>query len=161
MKAELLMLLTILVAMFLSIIDMPNWSLWARPEWVLLVIFYWVLAVPERFGVFTAAGIGLIQDALTASMLGRHVLAYSLVVAVVLITHKRLRMFDVWQQAGVIFVLVGIERLISFWFDVLSGQNPSGLWFLFPAMISALIWPWLMVILRSLRRRAGLVRVMH
>ena len=161
MKADLLVLLTIFVAMVLSIVDMPNWSLWARPEWVLLVIFYWVLALPERFGVFFAAGIGLLQDSITASVYGRHVLAYTLVVAVVLVAHKRLRMFDAWQQAGMVFLLIGIERLIKYWIDLASGQQPAGLWFLFPAMISALIWPWLMVVLRSLRRRFGLIRVIH
>ena len=161
MKADLLVLFTIFVAMVLSIVDMPNWSLWARPEWVLLVIFYWVLALPERFGVFFAAGIGLLQDSITASVYGRHVLAYTLVVAVVLVAHKRLRMFDAWQQAGMVFLLIGIERLIKYWIDLASGQQPAGLWFLFPAMISALIWPWLMVVLRSLRRRFGLIRVIH
>lgn len=161
MKADLLVLFTLLVAMLLSIVDMPNWSLWARPEWVLLVIFYWVLALPERFGILSAAAVGLIQDSLTASVYGRHVLAYSLVVAVVVIAHKRLRMFDAWQQAGMIFLLIGIERLIKYWIDIASGLTPTGLWFLFPAMISALIWPWLMVVLRSLRRRVGLIRVIH
>ena len=161
MKADLLVLFTLLFAMLLSIVDMPNWSLWARPEWVLLVIFYWVLALPERFGIFSAAVVGLIQDSLTASVFGRHALAYSLVVAVVLIAHKRLRMFDPWQQAGVIFILIGIERLIKYWIDVATGLSPTGLWFLFPAMISALIWPWLMVVLRSLRRKVGLIRVIH
>lgn len=161
MRAELLMMATVLVAMLLSIVDMPNWSLWARPEWVLLVVFYWVLAAPERFGIFTAALIGLLQDSLTASLLGRHVLAYSLVVAVVVIAHKRLRMFDVWQQAGVIFLLIGIERLIKYWIDMASGLTPDGLWFLFPAMMSALIWPWLLVVLRTLRRRVGVIRAIH
>ncbi len=158
MKAELLMFMTVIMAMLLSIVDMPSWSLWARPEWVLLVIFYWVLALPERFGIFTAAFIGLLQDSITASLMGKHAIAYSLVVAVVLIVHKRLRMFDVWQQAGIIFLLIGIERLIKFWVDMVTGQPSAGLWFLFPALISALIWPWLMVVLRSLRRRFGLVR---
>lgn len=161
MKADVLLISTLLLAMLLSIVDMPNWSLWARPEWVLLVLFYWVMAFPERYGIFTAACIGLLQDSLTASLLGRHVLAYTLVVAVVLIAHKRLRMFDVWQQAGFIFLLVGVERLVKYWIDIASGQPPVGLWFLFPAMMSALIWPWLMVVLRSLRRYVGLIKVIH
>lgn len=161
MKADLLLISTLFIAMLLSIVDMPNWSLWARPEWVLLVLFYWVMAFPERYGIFTAAFIGLLQDSLTASLLGRHVLAYTLVVAVVLIAHKRLRMFDVWQQAGFIFLLVGVERLVKYWIDIGSGQPPIGLWFLFPAMMSALIWPWLMVVLRSLRRYVGLIKVIH
>ena len=157
MRVSLVIITSLFVAMLLSIIEMPHWSLWARPEWTLLVVLYWVLAIPERCGVLFAAAIGLLQDSLTGSIMGAHMLSYSLVVTVALMAYKQLRMFDAWQQAGFIFFLVGLEQLIEYWIGLVTGQIETGLWFLFPAIISALIWPWLMVVLRSLRRKTGLV----
>ncbi len=157
MYASLVIVASLLVAILLSIIDMPHWSLWARPEWTLLVVLYWVLAIPERCGVFFAAAIGFFQDSLTGSIMGAHMLSYGLVVAVALMAHKQLRMFDAWQQAGFIFLLVGLEQLIEYWIGLATSQVKVGLWFLFPAIISALVWPWLMVVLRSLRRKTGLI----
>ena len=158
MKALSTIVLTLVLAMILSVIYMPPWALWARPEWVLLVLVYWVLAVPERCGMTLAAFVGLLQDSLTGSLLGSHVLSYALIIAVVMLSHQRLRMYDVWQQAGFVFILIGLQQLMVYWIGLATGQQKVGLWFLLPAFISALIWPWLMVVLRGIRRSVGMVK---
>ena len=106
MKANVLIAFSLFISMLLSVVSMPEWALWARPEWPLLVLIYWSLAAPERCGIMVAALVGLFQDSLTASLLGKHMLAYSLAIAVTLLAYKRLRMFDVWKQAGFIFLLL-------------------------------------------------------
>jgi rod shape-determining protein MreD len=156
MKVVFLILATFFVAFLLAILTMPNWSLWARPEWVLLVLIYWALAFPEHCGVLTAGCVGLLQDSLTASPLGKHMIAFALITAIVVAMHRRFRMYDLWYQARFIFLFVLIEYLIFYFVDKLAG-NPTLLIMMFaPALISALIWPWLMVVLRGLRRRFGL-----
>ena len=157
MKANLLILGSVFAALMLSILDMPNWSMMGRPEWVILVLIYWVLAMPERCGVLTGGFVGLVQDILSGSPVGQHALAYGFVLSVVVIMHKRLRMYDVWHQAGIVFLLICFQYLVMYWVDVVVGYPTAGLWLVFPALISALIWPWLMVVLRGLRRRFGLM----
>ncbi|CAA0079253.1 Rod shape-determining protein MreD [BD1-7 clade bacterium] len=157
MKANLLIWSTVFCALMLSILDMPNWSMMGRPEWVILVLIYWVLAMPERCGVLSGAFAGLCQDLIMGSPLGKHALAYAFVLAIVMVMHKRLRMYDIWHQAGIVFLLILFQYLIMYWVDLLVGFPAAGLWIIFPALISALIWPWLLVVLRSLRRRFGLM----
>lgn len=157
MKAVSLIALTLFVGMILSVVPVPQWALWARPEWLFLVLIYWTLALPERCGVLTAATVGFVQDSLTASLMGKHMLAYSIVIAITLIGYKRLRMYDVWQQAGFVFLLLCLEQLIEYWIGLAYGHSTVGLWFLLPAVIGALIWPWLLVFLRGIRRKTGMI----
>ena len=53
-----LILLTIAVALILSVLHLPEswpqWLGWLRPAWVMLVVFFWVMQVPHRIGLITA-----------------------------------------------------------------------------------------------------------
>lgn len=160
MKAYLVVTLTLFLAMWLSIVAVPQWALWARPEWTLLVLIFWALYAPDRCGVFLAASVGLFQDGLTASVLGKHVLTYSLVIAVTVLTYKRLRMYAAWQQAAFVFLLVGLNQLLGYWIGLAVGQQAVGMWFLYPALMSALLWPGMMILLRNSCMKAGLIRRM-
>ncbi len=157
MKAFLLIIGTFAIAFLLTVLTMPDWSLWARPEWVLLVLIYWALAFPERCGVLTAGCVGLLQDSVTGSLLGTHMISFALVTAVVITIHQRFRMYELWHQARIIFVFVLLEHVVSCFIDGFAGGSTPILMLLIPAVISALIWPWLMVVLRGLRRHFGLM----
>ena len=157
MKAILLIALTFFLAMVLAVVPLPEWALWARPEWLFMLLIYWTIALPERCGVLTAAVTGLLQDSLTGCLLGKHVLAYSLVITIALVGYKRLRMYDAWQQAGLVFLLLSAEQLIEYWVSLAVGYPVQGLWFLLPAVMGALLWPWILVFLRGIRRKAGMI----
>ncbi len=45
-------ILTVIVAMCLRITPWPGFLTDINPDWVLLVLIYWALAVPERAGIF-------------------------------------------------------------------------------------------------------------
>ena len=69
-----------MVAMILRIIPLPKDLALLNPDWVAIVLLYWILAVPERCGVLRAWTIGLVVDALTGRLLGQHALAYGVMV---------------------------------------------------------------------------------
>jgi len=153
-----MVLLTFMVALLLSIFPMPADMAWARPEWVAMVLIYWTIALPERIGLWTAFIAGLLIDGISGTLVGQNAFALSLISWVVLLTYQRLRMFAAWQQAFFVFVLIGMHQLVIHWLQSLQGIAAPSLKFLLPAATSALIWPWLMIFLRGLRRRAGLLR---
>lgn len=157
MKANSLIVCSLLVAMCFSIITLPSWMLWLRPEFTLIVLMYWSLAIPERCGLMSAMLVGLFQDSLTASFLGQHMLAYTLVIALILFTYQRLRMLGIWQQALFVFLLLSIGQLVEYWIAMLRGPSSPGYWILLPPLVGALFWPGLMISLRGLRRKIGLV----
>ncbi|MGK0442398.1 MAG: rod shape-determining protein MreD [Pseudohongiellaceae bacterium] len=143
---------TIVVALYLSIIPMPFWAQWGRPEWLAMVLIYWVIAQPERVGIGVCWASGLILDIVEGVPLGQNAFALSVIAYVSLILYQRLRMYTPWQQAWVLFILIGVHQLISHWVQTLIGVLSPNLLFLLPALVSALLWPWLSVFLRFCRR---------
>ena len=79
-------------------------------------------------------------------------LSLGLVVTVARLMYQRMRVFTLAQQAGVVFILVGIHQLIGQWLLSAQGIRLPGFSFLYCAISSALLWPPVMLTLRSLRR---------
>jgi rod shape-determining protein MreD len=146
-------LLTIIVAMVVMLIPMSEGLRAVRPEWLLLTLMYWALALPYRMGVGYAWFVGLLMDVLTGGPLGVLAFSYALVIYLVLHFHLQLRQFPVWQQALSLMSLVLLVQLIS----VLMTSKQAGLHIWLPAITSTLLWPifyiFLLGILRSFHVR--------
>lgn len=148
--------LTFAVAMLLTVISLPEFVPWEmghlRPQWVGLVIIYWVIALPHRIGIMVAWFTGLLLDVLLGSLLGQHGIAFILIAYIASSIYQRLRMFAVWQQSLIVFGTIGLCELINFWIENFVGLSEWTLWYLLPAFVSALVWPWVFLVLRFLRR---------
>jgi len=145
-------LLTFVAAYVLAVLPLPQWLLWARPEWVALTLIYWNIALPQRVGMATGLVLGVGLDVLEGAVLGQNAFALVVVALLALTLYQRLRVYSLWQQAGVVFVLVGINQLICQWVQNLEGVGARTLFFLLPAFSSALLWPVVLHTLRGLRR---------
>jgi rod shape-determining protein MreD len=145
--------LTLLLALWLSIVPLPEWARWGRPEWVALVLIYWVIALPHRVGIGVAWLTGLSLDLLQGSPLGENAFALGVIAYLALILYQRLRMYALWQQAGIVFVLIGLNQLLCHWVQTLTTQVAPSVLFLLPALISAFLWPSVLLLLRHIRRR--------
>jgi len=145
-------LLTFVVAFILSALPLPSWLQWGRPEWVALTLIYWCIALPHRVGIISGLVLGVVLDAVEGSVLGQNAFALVVVALLSLILYQRLRVYSLWQQAGVVFILVGINQLICQWVQNLEGPSLLPRLFLLPALTSALLWPVVLHLLRRLRR---------
>ncbi|NQX87910.1 MAG: rod shape-determining protein MreD [Halioglobus sp.] len=148
----LVILVTFLVAAVLTVIPLPTWLQWARPEWTTLTLIYWCMALPHRIGIATGLLAGLGVDILEGAVLGQNALALVVVALLSLLLYQRLRVYSLAQQAGVVFILVGIHQLICQWVQNIEGVSVVPPQFLLPAVTSALLWPVVLLVLRRLRR---------
>ena len=144
--------LSFLAAYVLAVVPLPQSLLWVRPEWMGLVLIYWTIALPDRVGLFTGLILGIGLDAIEGAVFGQNAFSLVIVALLSLILYQRLRVFNVWQQAGMVFILIGINQLICQWVQNLQGTGTQSLLFLLPAVSSALMWPVVLHLLRSLRR---------
>lgn len=145
--------LTLLAALVLTIMPLPDWAEPFRPDWVALAVIYWCMALPHRVGVFVAWIVGLLLDVATGALLGQHALALAVVAFATLNLHQRLRVFPLGQQALSVLVLLGLNRLLLLWIYGLIGRPVESWEYWLPALTGALLWPWIFVILRAVRRR--------
>lgn len=145
--------LTFFIAYLLAIVPFPDWAMNFRPEWVPMVLIYWVMALPYRVGIGSAWCAGLVLDILEGSALGLNAMGLVVIAYVTLSLHLRLRMFSLLQQAGLVLALVGLNLLLTHWLEIMTNQTvASNLYFLFGALTSAIIWPSLFQLLRHIRR---------
>ena len=144
---------TLVIAMWLSVMPLPEWARWARPEWVALVMIYWVIALPQRVGIGVAFCTGLLLDLVEGSPLGENAFALAVIAYLGLVLYQRMRMYAPWQQAGIVFVLIGLNQLLCHWVQTLVTHVKPTMMFLLPALVSALLWPTLFRLLRGIRRQ--------
>lgn len=145
-------MLSFVAAYTLAVLPLPQWLLWGRPEWVALTLIYWAIALPHRVGMVTGLLLGVGLDVLEGAVLGQNAFALVVVALLSLTLYQRLRVYSLWQQASVVFVLIGINQLICQWVQNLEGAGAGSLLFLLPAFSSALLWPVVLHTLRGLRR---------
>lgn len=133
--------LTIVLAMCLRIMPWSNTLELFNPDWVLLTLIYWSLALPERFGIFHAWTIGLLTDVLTGQLFGQHALAYSLVIYTCLKLHKRLRQYTLVQQVLFIFSTLLLSQLLFFFIKNLQHPIQLNTDFWLPVLTGTVCWP--------------------
>lgn len=147
-----LIVLTVVLALVLTIVPLPGGLAAFRPEWIGLVLIYWSLALPARVGLGVAWLTGIVQDVLQATLLGAHALSLTLAVFIILQLHQRIRNLPIWQQALNVLVILLIARISLLWVRGLGGNAQLDWQFWMPAFISAALWPLTFVLLRRLRR---------
>lgn len=155
-QGQWVILLSFFIAYLLAIVPFPEWALNYRPQWVLIVLIYWIMALPYRVGIGFAWVAGLMLDILEGSLLGLHALAFAITAYVTLSLHQRLRMFSAIQQSGLVLALTGLYMMMVYWIKIATNQTvSSSLLFLLGAVSSAFLWPWIFVFLRQLRLSFG------
>lgn len=151
-RGGLFIYVSFLVALMLSALPLPEELQWWRPEWVLLVLLYWIVALPTRVGLGTAWVMGILLDVLEGSLLGLNALALTIVAYIMVLVYQRVRMFSWVQQAVFVFLLVALDQFIAHWVKGILGVSSQSLMFLVPALVSAVLWPVLFMLLRGVRR---------
>ncbi len=103
-------IITFIVALLLTIVPLPEWARYLRPDWVGLVLIYWCMALPERVGIISGWCAGLLVDLLTGAVLGQHALSLTVVAFLTIRFHQRVRLFPILQQATTVLVLLILHR---------------------------------------------------
>jgi rod shape-determining protein MreD len=151
---NLVIYLSLLVALVLMILPLPDWAQIYRPNWMALVLIYWSMALPKRVGLWFAFFSGIILDTSLGTLLGQHTLALVVIVSLNLNFYQRIRVLALIQQAIYVFVLLLVNQVIVAWVEGVLGRATPLLAFFSGPFIGMLIWPWLFVVLRDIRRKA-------
>ena len=144
--------ISLLIAIILTLLPVPDWAIWLKPAWVLLILIYWAMTVPTRVGIGMAWLMGLVIDLLNGTLFGEHALAYTIVIYLVARMHIRLRMYPVIQQSFTVFLFILIYQFVIYCIQGFIGQLPASHLYWLSSVISMLLWPWLFVLMRDYRR---------
>jgi rod shape-determining protein MreD len=148
--------LSLVVALVLMILPLPDWVQMYRPNWVALVLIYWSMAMPKRVGLWVAFFTGLIVDTSQGTLLGQHTLALLIVIYINLNFYQRIRVLALAQQAFYVLFLLLINQVVIAWIEGIMGRPTPVLAFFGAPVVGMLIWPWVFVVLRDIRRKSML-----
>lgn len=128
---------------------LPWWRLPYVPDFFAIILIFWTLHQPRRVGMGAAFGFGLLMDVHSASLLGEHALAYTLLSYFVLIFHRRILWFSIWKQTLHLFPLIlcseAVALILRSW---IAGVWPGTIWLLV-SVTTAILWPlasWLLLL---------------
>jgi rod shape-determining protein MreD len=137
----------------LAVLPLPQGLSYWRPEFVTIVLVFWVLNAPNIVGIWFAFLVGLLLDVLFASTFGVHTLVLSLVAWLARLSWRWVAVFSVWQTSGLVLVLVLASLVVKRVLLGLVAVPPDSPLYWLPALTSALVWPSVMVSLRRYTQR--------
>lgn len=149
------LLVTYVIALTLMVMPMPATFDVFRPDWVTLVMLYWIIALPHRVSMGTALILGVLSDVLLGSIVGVHALGMVIVAYLAARNFQRIRNFALIQQAVVIAVLILLKRFIVFEANVFLHDAEFTFSYFWPVLTSAVFWLWVFPLLRKVRRQFG------
>jgi len=160
LKNQLLIFLTLFIALYIDSYLFSSAFQMLKPTFVLLTLIYWNMALPDRIGIMAALSFGIFVDLIEGSLLGLHGVLFVLITYVCQRFFYQFRVSPLWQQSFILFFLFILYKQV-FALDLLNTKqditNLSDISFLFSsflfALFSALIWSPLYLILRYYRRR--------
>jgi len=147
-----IVIFTLLIALMASIMPLPLSVDAFRPDWVLIVLLYWTMALPGRVNIITAWIMGFLLDVLLGSVLGVHAAAMAIAIYIVAESFQKIRNFSVWQQALITGVLAALYHLVVFWLQRFLIDVVFLTSYLYPVITTIILWPWMFLLLRKVRR---------
>ena len=134
-----------------------NWLL-ARPDFVLIVLIFWVVHEPRSIGQGVAFALGLLMDVSDSMLLGQHALAYVIATFGAQVIRVRILSFHLPEQTLHVFGLTVTAAMVILVLNLLLGADFPGLAFLVSPVLTALCWApvnWLLYSSAVRRRREG------
>lgn len=150
--------LSIIVALMLMLMPMPDSAVAFRPDWLLLTLIYWAMMLPRTWSVGSAWIVGLVLDVSQGTILGQHALALCFIVFVTVRFHLLMRVFPVSQLTATVFALIALYQFILFWINGVAGISVPAVSYWGPVISGTIIWPFVSILLSGIRSRVQLGR---
>ena len=145
---------SILVAMLFSVMPVAEPLLLWRPDWVLLVVVFWVMHAPSYIGIWMALIIGLLLDVLLATPLAFHGTAILVAAYLATMTKRWGGVLSMRQSTLLILGLVIAARAVQYVLHLITGLGGELVHQLPGIVASTLIWPAVMLMLIKWSQRS-------
>ena len=149
-------IISIIVALMLMILPLPDRVEPFRPDWVALTLIYWAMMLPRTWSVGSAWIVGFVLDVAQGTILGQHALALCVVVFVTVRFHLLMRVFPMQQLTATIFALLALYQFLLFWINGVAGINVGLVHYWAPVIVGTILWPLVSMLLSGVRLRVQL-----
>ena len=144
---------SIVLALLLTMVPLPESVDPFRPDWVALVLIYWTMMLPQNYSVGTAWLVGLLLDVAQGTLLGQHALALVVIIFVTTRFHLLMRVFPMSQLTLTVFALLAVYQFLLFWMNGVASVSAPASSYWGPVITGTLFWPIVAGFLSGMRFR--------
>ncbi len=144
--------LSLLLALLCQLFPWVGQGIIFRPDFMLVVILYWLLRAPNLCNVGTAWVAGLLVDLATGSLLGQHALSFSIAAFIALSYQRRLVLFNTLQLVGYVAALLTFERVLILLLKLFEGNESHSWHYFWPVITGLLLWQLMILLFGGLTR---------
>ena len=155
-SGRLSVIVTIIIALMLMVVPLPDGAEPFRPDWITLTLIYWVMRMPRSWSVGSAWVVGIVLDVAQGTMLGQHALALTVVIFITVKFHLLMRVFPMQQLAATVFALLAMYQFLLFWANGVAGIDAPAISYWAPVLSGTFVWPFVFVLLRGVSSRVPL-----
>jgi rod shape-determining protein MreD len=133
--------ITMLIALVLTLLPLPQWLAILWPNLVLLTVLYWSTMAPAAGGVLIGFAAGLALDVLGGAQLGQHAFAFTLLTYLAIKLHLLTRAKPIFEQAIFVLLALLIYEATLWAIDGFSNRS-TGSWLRWLHVpVGAILWP--------------------
>jgi len=144
--------LSVLAALLLGLVPLPEPVQPLRPYWLALVVAFWMIETPQRTGLGFAFMTGLLADLVFGSVLGEQALRLLVIAFVVRRSRAQLQFFPLFQQTLGMGLLLFVDRVILALLYWILGQAQLPWPFWLAPLVGMGLWVPVCVLLERLSR---------
>jgi len=140
-ESPLLVWITVLIALVLTLLPLPQWLAILWPNVVLLAVLYWSTMAPAAGGMLVGFVAGLALDVIDGSQLGQHAVAFSLLTYLAVKLHLLTRAKPIFEQAIFALLALLVYEATLWAIDGFSNRS-TGTWLRWMHVpVGAILWP--------------------
>lgn len=145
--------LTFVIGLALNLLPWSGLAKLLWPDFIALLLVYWITYQPRHVGLGSAWLLGLFMDIADGVLFGQHALAYVLMAYMTQFLHRRIQTLSAWQQSLYVFGLLLIALLIMLVIRFAFGAPFPGPLYFASSVIGAVMWPSFSLLLRLPQHR--------
>jgi rod shape-determining protein MreD len=142
---------SLLAALLLGLLPLPVPLQPYRPYWLALVMVYWLIEAPDRFGLGFAFLAGVLADLCFGTVLGEQALRLTVMAFIVQRFRAQLRFFPLSQQALAVAGLLLNDRVVVAVVHLALGEPQPLLAAWWSPLVGMVLWGPVFLLLDRLR----------
>ncbi len=131
---------SVLLAFMSLLLPWSQAALVLRPDFMLLVLIFWLIRAPNLCNVGTAWMLGLLVDLAAGMVFGQYALAYTVTAFFAVTYQRRLVLFTGMQQLLYVFSLLLVSQLMLLMIQTFAGWQFTGWFYFLPSLSGVLLW---------------------
>ena len=133
--------LSFIVALVLTLIKFPMAIESFVPNYVPMVVLYWVIVAPSKVNIGIGWFIGFMVDFLVGSTIGLHAIAIGFMVWIIVTQFENIAFYSLLQQTIVVGVVNFIGQFLLFWTEHIFGVVTVDYNFFWSCVSTVVLWP--------------------